>query len=216
MKNNNKTKLKKSLLKIKALIPVSFVFLYFLLLMLVQYIPVLKESFIGYLIFVPMIVIYAIIPLSIFYSIYVIFKMKKLPWEAQAGLIITIATIVFFHFSLFQNIQILYPPPLPTGSNLKAFNENVWIENDQRGIGPTDRQKMLQDVVDKLPGKTKKETISLLGSNFSKYPYDGSTDADLIYYLGSSRMLSPGDEWLLIWFDENGNFEGYYIVSTSA
>jgi hypothetical protein len=81
---------------------------------------------------------------------------------------------------------------------------------------------MLQEVINQLPGKNKQEVIELLGKQPDEFTVrhnfslDSTAGQDFTIYLGYSRTVNPGEEWLLIWFDKNGNFEKYRIVTTVA
>ena len=77
----------------------------------------------------------------------------------------------------------------------------------------TPRQRMLDDVVENiLPGSTQSEIEILLGESMNTGYFSGN-ERDLIYVLGAERGFGVDSEWLLIWFDETGNFERYEITT---
>ena len=96
------------------------------------------------------------------------------------------------------------------------FNSELWEKNinviDRSGYSP--RQKMLKDVIKNiLPGKNKSEIEQLLGESLST-DYFRSIDMDLIYLMGNERSLFAIDsEWLLIWLDENGEYEKFKLMT---
>ncbi len=100
--------------------------------------------------------------------------------------------------------------------NHQKFNSAVW--KDPHSIryvsyDLTPRQRMIDDVVKNiLPGSTKDEIEKQLGES-TKTGYFSSSERDLIYILGAERGFSVDSEWLLIWFDDSGNFEHYDIVT---
>jgi len=73
---------------------------------------------------------------------------------------------------------------------------------------------MIDDVVNNvLPGKNKDEIENLLGKEVHSGCFS-SMGCDLIYILGPERgFVSIDYEWLLIWFDEEGNFQRYKIIT---
>ena len=128
----------------------------------------------------------------------------------------TVSLIIFLYLFFGQYITDKFPPPLPSGSDKVQFNKQLWIKNKlEHSIQLTVRQEMLQDTVKKFPGKNRKELIELLGSKHAPYSFDNSSNT-LKYYLGGSRNISPGEEWLFIWFDKNGIFEKYQIITLNA
>ena len=100
--------------------------------------------------------------------------------------------------------------------NHQKFNSEIWQNpNSARYVSYdlTPRQRMLEDVVKNvLPGSNQSKIESLLGKS-TKTGYFSSSERDLIYMLGAERGLGVDSEWLLIWFDNSGNFERYDIVT---
>jgi len=96
------------------------------------------------------------------------------------------------------------------------FNSELWkspksYEYKKEDI--TDRQKMLEDVLKIIKGKTKTEIINILG-NGSETEYFKSEGSDLVYVLGPERSFVGIDyEWLLLWFDANGKLKKYEIIT---
>lgn len=72
---------------------------------------------------------------------------------------------------------------------------------------------MLDDVIKNvLPGSTKEKIETLLGES-THTGYFSKSERDLIYMLGPERGLGVDSEWLLIWFDDSGNYERYTITT---
>jgi hypothetical protein len=105
---------------------------------------------------------------------------------------------------------------LPPGSYLADYNRVAWLAPESaawvRG-DITPRQKMLADVVDRLPGRTRAEIEAMLGPSETE-PYFAASSRDLIYRTGIERgsFFAIDSEWLLIWVDEAGRFERYEIA----
>jgi hypothetical protein len=99
--------------------------------------------------------------------------------------------------------------------NHQKFVAEVWKNPESARYVPYDltlRQRMLDDVLENiLPGSTQSEIIALLGEP-TDTGYFFQSGRDLIYVLGAERGLGVDSEWLLIWFDNSGNFERYEIV----
>lgn len=111
----------------------------------------------------------------------------------------------------------VFPDPLPTGSYLSSFDRSTWLgpgstEPVHNDITP--RQKMLADVISKLPGRKRGELEYMLGPSFGP-EYFKSSGCDLIYVLGPQRdsLFTIDSEWLLICFDENNIFQRYAIAT---
>ena len=100
--------------------------------------------------------------------------------------------------------------------NHQKFNSAVWRDPNSAGYVSYDltpRQRMLDDVIENvLPGSTQDEIETSLGES-TNTGYFSSSGRDLIYILGAERGLGVDSEWLLIWFDDSGNFERYDIVT---
>lgn len=67
---------------------------------------------------------------------------------------------------------------------------------------------MVKDLVENhLPGKSKDQIEKILGQS-QDVGYFFQTGRDLIYRLGPEKSYMAIDsEWLLIWLDEDGNYE---------
>lgn len=100
--------------------------------------------------------------------------------------------------------------------NHQQFNLEIWQDpNSTQYVSYelSPRQKMLDDVVENiLPGSTQLEIEALLGPS-TNTGYFSKSRRDLIYNLGAERGLGVDSEWLLIWFDDSGNFERHEIVT---
>jgi len=106
---------------------------------------------------------------------------------------------------------------LPTGSYDKQFDREAWLDPESANYAAGDitpRQKMLADVVKRLPGQTHAELENMLGPTLDT-PYFKSTGRDLIYVTGPERdsLFGIDSEWLLIWVDENGIYKRHAIVT---
>jgi hypothetical protein len=106
---------------------------------------------------------------------------------------------------------------LPTGSYDKDFDPEVWLgaeSTDYKAEDITPRQKMLADVVKRLPGKNRTHLETMLGPSLDT-TYFQSTGRDLIYVTGPERdsLFGIDSEWLLIWLDENGIYKRHAIVT---
>jgi hypothetical protein len=104
---------------------------------------------------------------------------------------------------------------LPAGSGRAEFKPSAWsaAESQSRGTdGLTPRQRMLQDVVENLPGVSRSEVERRLGRSLET-PYFRASGRDLIYALGPGRaFLSLDSEWLMIWLDAQGAVARYAVV----
>lgn len=140
---------------------------------------------------------------------------KRIRTNYRAAVIFAFATAC-----AFVSILILLkglPSRLPSGSDMMKFDPEAWkspeslvyVDNEI-----TIRQKMLKDVVDILPGKTKDEIENLLGPSLETQ-YFQSNGRDMIYVLGRERdaFLGIDSEWLCIWLDANGKFLKYRITA---
>lgn len=111
----------------------------------------------------------------------------------------------------------LLPNSLPSGSYDKAFDRGVWLDpasasDVNENITP--RQKMLADVVSKLPSQNRSALEMMLGTSLDT-GYFKESGRDLIYLTGPQRdsFFGIDSEWLLIWLDENGIYKRHAIVS---
>ena len=100
--------------------------------------------------------------------------------------------------------------------NHQRVNSEIWQDpNSARYVSYdlTPRQRMLDDLIENLlHGSTQSEIEALLGESTNTGCFSES-GRDLIYRLGAERGLGVDSEWLLIWFDDSGNFERYEITS---
>jgi hypothetical protein len=92
----------------------------------------------------------------------------------------------------------------------QKFNSEIWQDpNSISNIGMelTQRQRMLDDVVENiLPGKNKDEIEALLGKSLY------GNNRSLQYILGPERsLISIDPELIVIWLDDTGNFERYEV-----
>ena len=95
--------------------------------------------------------------------------------------------------------------------NHPKFNSEIWRDpkSSRRSDDLTPRQRMLDDLVKNiLPEKNKDEIELLLGKS-----EDSENKRYVIYMLGPDKSLFSLDgEYIIIWFDDSGNFERYEIM----
>jgi len=120
-------------------------------------------------------------------------------------------------FAAFMVLANVLPSQLPSGSYDKHFDREAWLDPESANYATGDitpRQKMLAEVVKRLPGLRRAEIENMLGPTLET-PYFKSTGRDLIYITGPERdsLLGIDSEWLLIWFDENGIYKRHAIVT---
>lgn len=109
---------------------------------------------------------------------------------------------------------------LPYGSFLRPFDQTTWCNPASSAFAAGDltpRQKMLGDVVRTVlkPGgraATREAILAQLGPSETDAA-DNSSGETLIYRLGPQldSLFAIDDDWLLIWFDESGRFQGFRI-----
>jgi outer membrane protein assembly factor BamE (lipoprotein component of BamABCDE complex) len=104
----------------------------------------------------------------------------------------------------------------------QKFNSGIWQDsNSISHIGEelTQRQRMVDDVVENiLPGKNKDEIEALLGK-----PLYTSRNVQNKFYLNykvgpefESTILPTEPQYLLIFFDDSGNFTEYAIIHQAS
>ncbi|MBU1224461.1 MAG: hypothetical protein KKA22_15340 [Gammaproteobacteria bacterium] len=147
----------------------------------------------------------------------VVSRFRKRPLGKKARLASMLAVSALLALTAVILAVRIIPDALPTGSYSSQFDRSVWLDPhsaDSATNGISSRQKMLADVVSKLPGRSRTELEAILGPSLETW-YFQSSGRDLIYFLGSQRdSLFPIDsEWLLIWVDENGLFQRYAIAN---
>ena len=147
----------------------------------------------------------------------VISKLRKRPIGPRSKAAGHTAIAGLSVFAVFLALGNVLPSPLPTGSYDKDFDREVWMDaesTDYKAGDITPRQKMLADVVKRLPGENRAELEKMLGPSLDT-PYFQSTGRDLIYVTGPERdsLFGIDSEWLLIWVDENGTYKRHAIVT---
>ena len=135
-------------------------------------------------------------------------------WSRTAG---QTAVAGLSTFVAFMALATALPSQLPSGSYDSQFDRAVWVDPESTIFisgDITPRQKMLSDVVKRLPGKNRVELENMLGTSLDT-PYFQSTGRDLIYVTGPERdsLFSIDSEWLLIWVDENGIYKRHAVVT---
>ncbi len=127
---------------------------------------------------------------------------------ALAGIAACAATLV---------LGSLLPNSLPSGSYDKTFDRSAWLDPASASYVKGDitpRQKMLADVVSKLPGQSRSTLEMMLGPSLDT-GYFKESGRDLIYIMGPQRdaVFAIDSEWLLIWLDENGIYKHHAIAT---
>ncbi len=171
--------------------------------------PIIQQSVIGYFyaLFIGLLFIFGLT--SPIFLIIRLIKKQKVELAVKYGLSILMVFSIFFLTR--GTFELVFPLPLPYGSDTMTFNKELWTENTEEAKDLSPRQKMLQDVVNKLDGKSKQEVIALLGKP-NDIGYFSENDQEFVYYLGGERnFISIDSEWLLVEFDKNGKFEKYFI-----
>ena len=147
----------------------------------------------------------ALIAVSNLYSLIALIwaKVKK----SKINPLVAMGPAISFTILLGFALAPLMPRFLPNGSHLKAFDSELWIQENsmESKEGITERQKMLGDLIENiLPGKTRNEVIRLLGLSS-----DDSNQPALLYYLGPARgdFYGMEVEWLNIYFGPSGLYE---------
>lgn len=119
-----------------------------------------------------------------------------------------------------SGVAVLLKRGLPYGSFLRPFDQATWCGPASSAFVAGDltpRQKMLGDVVRTVlkPGgraATREAILAQLGPSETDAA-DNSSGQELIYRLGPEHdsLFAIDDDWLLIWFDESGRFQGFRI-----
>ncbi len=143
-----------------------------------------------------------------------LFKKPMGRFSRSAGRIASAGIVTCAGFLLIGG---LIATPLPSGSYDSPFNRELWLEPASTRYvkgGITPRQKMLGDVISKLPGKNRAELEMMLGPS-PKTGYFEESGRDLLYLTGPQRdtFFSIDSEWLLIWLDENGVYKRHAVVA---
>jgi hypothetical protein len=144
-------------------------------------------------------------------------KLRKRPIGPRSKTAGQTALVGLSMFAAFLALGNVLPTPLPSGSYDKEFDRAAWLDlasADYTEGDITPRQKMLADVVKRLPGQSRTELEKMLGSSVDT-PYFKSTGRDLIYITGPERdsFFGIDSEWLLIWLDKNGMYKRHAIVT---
>ncbi|MDP2160605.1 MAG: hypothetical protein Q8K02_09000 [Flavobacterium sp.] len=195
-------------------------FLYFAPVFLKYIIPLNYFSgIIGFCYFISLVATH--IALTIIGILALSFVIYKATQKQKQGKIVLFIAASFCSMVLLTSQNILLKKiilgDLPVGSNLLKFDTNKWKGNSS--LDTTNdisrRGMMLKDVVQNvLPGKNKKEIEELLGPSLETN-YFKDVEKDMIYFLDTERtsIFNIDSEWLLIWLDKNGKFDGYKIVN---
>jgi hypothetical protein len=147
----------------------------------------------------------------------VISRVRKRPVGQRSKIAGQTALVGLSMFAAFMVLANLLPSQLPSGSYDKQFDRVVWLDPESANYTDGDvtpRQKMLADVVRRLPNLSRFELENMLGPALDT-PYFKTTGRDLIYITGPERdsLFGIDSEWLLIWVDENGIYKRHAIVT---
>lgn len=148
---------------------------------------------------------------------FAIAKFRRLPVDGRLLSAGRVALAGISMLATFLALGAILPNALPSGSYDEPFNRDVWLGPAAKPSiprGATSRQRMLADVIARLPHKSRSELEVMLGPSMDT-PYFKSTGRDLIYVTGPQRdsFLAMDSEWLLIWLDEDGIYQRHAIVT---
>lgn len=140
-------------------------------------------------------------------------SLRKRPLGKISGALLRVGAIGLASLFVVVTVGSALPQRLP---KLIEFDRMVWIDPKSAELVSGDitpRQKMLGNVVEKLPGKNRQELEALLGPSLDT-SYFASTGRDLIYVVGPERdgFFSIDSEWLIIWLDPNGQYQRHAVV----
>lgn len=144
-------------------------------------------------------------------------KFRRLPVDGKLLSAGRVALAGVSMLATFLALGAIIPRALPSGSYDEPFNREAWLDPFSKPYIPgeaTSRQRMLADVIARLPHKSRSELEVMLGPSMDT-PYFKSTGRDLIYVTGPQRdsLLAMDSEWLLIWLDEDGIYQRYAIAT---
>jgi hypothetical protein len=147
----------------------------------------------------------------------VISRVRKRPIGPRSKAAGQIALVGIAAFAAFMVLANVLPSQLPSGSYDRQFGREAWLDPESANHisgDITPRQKMLAEVVKKLPGLRRSEIENMLGPTLDT-AYFQSTGRDLIYITGPERdsLFGIDSEWLLIWLDENGIYKRHAVVT---
>lgn len=156
-----------------------------------------------------------VLPLSLMWGLgaYVIALVRKRPLGKISGALLRVGAVGLVSLFFVVAVGSALPQRLP---KLLEFDQAVWLDPKSVELVSGDitpRQKMLGNVVEKLPGKNRQELEALLGPSLDT-SYFASTGRDLIYIVGPERdgFFSIDSEWLIIWLDPNGQYQRHAVV----
>lgn len=163
-----------------------------------------------------------LMPILLILAIWCIVAFAEAKFRRQPinGRLLSAGRVAFAGISMFVTFLALgsiLPDALPSGSYDESFNRDAWLDPASKPSvprGATSRQRMLADVIARLPHKSRSELEVMLGPSMDT-PYFKSTGRDLIYVTGPQRdsFFALDSEWLLIWLDEDGIYQRHAIVT---
>jgi hypothetical protein len=150
-------------------------------------------------------------------GIVIVSKLRKRRLGNASRIIGQVTLAAVLSLAAFLVASIWLPGALPSGSHLSQFDRSVWLDPTSSTYVEDDitpRQKMLADVVARLPGRNRQEIEEMLGPSLET-ENSQPREWDLIYVTGPQRdtLFVSDSEWLLIWLDDTGTFERYEIYT---
>jgi len=147
----------------------------------------------------------------------VVSSVRKRPIGPRSKAAGQIALVGIAAFAAFMVLANALPSQLPSGSYDRQFDREAWLDPESANYisgDITPRQKMLAEVVKKLPRLRRSEIENMLGPTLDT-AYFQNTGRDLIYITGPERdtLFGIDSEWLLIWLDENGIYKRHAVVT---
>jgi hypothetical protein len=188
-----------------------------------RFYPALGQSFVMALLsFLLSLLLLVLLPIFLLLSVWsigivIVSKLRKRRIGDASRIIGQITLAAVLSFAAFVVASIWLPRTLPTGSHLAEFDRSVWLDPTSSKYVEDDitpRQKMVADVVARLPGRNRQEIEEMLGPS-EEEGFFLLPGWDLIYLTGPQRdsVFAIDSEWLLIWLDDTGTFERYEIYS---
>ena len=205
-------------MKQKWIAPICFA-LYFGLFLIPKFVPQFGSSFLIFWLGLSLIFIIPLLLLLAVWGIVALFIswIRKRPVGKRSKNAGQIALTGIAMLAVFLILASMIPSSLPTGSYDKEFDRTAWLDSksaDYVDGDVTPRQKMLADLIKKLPGKNRSEIENMLGPSLDS-SYFKSTGRSLIYITGPERdsFFGIDSEWLLIWVDEDGLYQRHMVTA---
>lgn len=193
--------------------------LYFGLLLVPKAYPGMNATAIGFLLQLSALVVMPSLLILAIWCVgaFSVAKFRRLPVDGRLIFSGRVALAGISMLATFLALGAILPRALPSGSYDEPFNREAWLDPFSKPYIPgeaTSRQRMLADVIARLPHKSRSELEDILGPSMDT-PYFKSTGRDLIYVTGPERdsPFAIDSEWLLIWLDKDGIYQRHAIVT---